>query len=176
MQVKFHTIKNKYPRHFWVLIGALFIDRVGGALIFPFLALYITSKFNVGMTQVGGIFAIHSISSFFGNMVGGALADKFGRRSILIIGLVFSALISLGMGFIEDWDLFYALAFLTGFVSNFGGPAVQAMLADILPADRRPDGFGVLRVSMNLAATIGPPSAGFWLGLVICYCSSLILS
>jgi MFS family permease len=176
MQVKFHTIKNKYPRHFWVLIGALFIDRVGGALIFPFLALYITSKFNVGMTQVGGIFAIHSISSFFGNMVGGALADKFGRRSILIIGLVFSALISLGMGFIEDWDLFYALAFLTGFVSNFGGPAVQAMLADILPADQRPDGFGVLRVSMNLAATIGPPSAGFWLESVTCYCSSLILS
>jgi MFS family permease len=165
MQVKFDKIKNKYPRHFWVLIGALFIDRVGGALIFPFLALYITSKFNVGMTQVGGIFAIHSISSFFGNMVGGALADKFGRRSILIIGLVFSALISLGMGFIEDWDLFYALAFLTGFVSNFGGPAVQAMLADILPADRRPDGFGVLRVSMNLAATIGPAIGGILAGI-----------
>ncbi len=132
---------NEYPRNFWVLIGALFIDRVGGALIFPFLSLYITSKFNVGMTEVGAIFAVHSISSFVGNMVGGALTDKFGRRLMLIVGLIFSAGVSLGMGFVEDWELFYLLAFLTGFVSNFGGPAVQAMLADILPVEQRPDGF-----------------------------------
>jgi MFS family permease len=165
MLVKWRSIKGEYPRHFWILIGSLFIDRLGGALIFPFLALYITKKFDVGMTQVGSIFAIHSLSSFFGNMVGGALADKFGRRSMLIIGLVFSALISLGMGFIEDWELFYLLAFLTGFVSNFGGPAVQAMLADILPVDKRPDGFGVLRVTMNLAATIGPAIGGVLAGI-----------
>jgi MFS family permease len=85
------------------------------------------------MTEVGVLFAVHSISSFVGNMVGGSLADKFGRRSMLIIGLIFCAGGSLGMGFIEDWELFYLLAFFTGFVSNFGGPAVQAMLADILP-------------------------------------------
>ncbi|MDO9545438.1 MAG: MFS transporter [Pelolinea sp.] len=165
MRVKLRSIAGEYPRHFWVLIGALFIDRVGGALIFPFLSLYITNKFGVGMTEVGGIFAIHSISSFFGNMVGGALADKFGRRSMLIIGLIFSALISLGMGLIEDWELFYLLAFLTGFVANFGGPAVQAMLADILPIEKRPDGFGILRVAMNLAATIGPAIGGVLAGI-----------
>ena len=156
---------NEYPRNFWVLIGALFIDRVGGALIFPFLSLYITSKFNVGLTQVGAIFAVHSLSSFVGNMVGGALADKYGRRSMLIIGLVFSAGASLGMGFVEDWELFYLLAFLTGFISNFGGPAVQAMLADILPVEKRPDGFGLLRVTMNLAVTIGPAIGGVLAGI-----------
>jgi len=156
---------KEYPRNFWVLIGALFIDRVGGALIFPFLSLYITSKFNVGLTQVGAIFAVHSISSFVGNMVGGALVDKYGRRSMLIIGLVFSAGASLGMGFVEDWEMFYLLAFLTGFISNFGGPAVQAMLADILPVEKRPDGFGLLRVTMNLAVTIGPAIGGVLAGI-----------
>ena len=165
MLAKMRSKMGEYPRHFWVLIGALFIDRVGGALIFPFLSLYITNKFNVGMTEVGGIFAIHSVSSFFGNMVGGALADKFGRRSMLIIGLIFSALISLGMGFIKDWELFYLLAFLTGFISNFSGPAVQAMLADILPVNKRPDGYGILRVAMNLAVTIGPAIGGILAGI-----------
>jgi len=156
---------KEYPRNFWVLIGALFIDRVGGALIFPFLSLYITSKFNVGLTQVGAIFAVHSISSFVGNMVGGALVDKYGRRSMLIIGLVFSAGASLGMGFVEEWEMFYLLAFLTGLISNFGGPAVQAMLADILPVEKRPDGFGLLRVTMNLAVTIGPAIGGVLAGI-----------
>ena len=117
------------------------------------------------MTEVGAIFAVHSLSSFVGNMVGGALTDKFGRRSMLIVGLIFSAGVSLGMGFVEEWELFYLLAFLTGFVSNFGGPAVQAMLADILPVKQRPDGFGLLRVTMNLAVTIGPAIGGVLAGI-----------
>lgn len=162
---KIRSTVNEYPRNFWILIGALFIDRVGGALIFPFLSLYITSKFNVGMTEVGTIFAVHSISSFVGNMMGGALTDKFGRRSMLIIGLILSAGVSLGMGFIEDWEIFYLLAFFTGFVSNFSSPAVQAMLTDILPVEQRPDGFGLLRVTMNLAVTFGPAIGGILAGI-----------
>jgi len=156
---------QEYPRNFWILVGALFIDRVGGALIFPFLALYITSKFNVGMTEVGVIFAIYSGGAFFGNMIGGALADRFGRKTMLIIGLIFSATVSIMMGIINEWELFYGLAFVTGLLSEFGGPAVQAMIADILPIDKRADGFGILRVVMNLSATIGPAIGGVLAGV-----------
>ena len=46
---------REYPRSFWMMIGVNFIDRLGGSLLFPFFALYITQKFNVGMTQVGVI-------------------------------------------------------------------------------------------------------------------------
>lgn len=165
MLKKLRSTIKEYPRNFWILIGALFIDRVGGALIFPFLSLYITSKFNVGMTEVGAIFAVHSISAFFGNIAGGVLTDKFGRRLMLIVGLVLSALVSLGMGFVEDWEMFYLLAFLTGSVSSIGGPAVQAMLADILPVKQRPDGFGILRIAVNLAVTIGPAVGGILAGI-----------
>jgi len=145
-------------------MGALFIDRIGGALIFPFLSLYVTAKFGVGMTEVGSMFAVHSLSSFFGNMFGGALADKYGRKTMLIIGLIISAGISLGMGFIQTWELFYLLAFLTGFVANIGSPAAHAMVADILPPEKRPDGFGIWRVAVNLAVTIGPALGGLMAG------------
>lgn len=165
MLKKLRETYHDYPKNFWILIGALFIDRVGGALIFPFLALYITSKFNVGMTEVGIIFAIHSGAAFLGNIVGGAFADKFGRKKMLLIGLIFSAATSLLMGFVKEWEVFYGLAFVTGLLSNFGGPAVQAMLADILPAEKRPDGFGILRVVMNLSVTIGPAIGGVLAGV-----------
>lgn len=156
---------QEYPKNFWILVGALFIDRVGGALIYPFLALYITSKFNVGMTEVGTIFAIHSGGAFLGNMAGGAFADKFGRKTMLIIGLVFSATITILMGLIDEWELFYGLAFVTGLLSEFGGPAVQAMIADILPVEKRTDGFGILRVMINLSVTIGPAIGGVLAGI-----------
>lgn len=159
-------------------MGALFIDRVGGALIFPFLSLYVTAKFGVGMTEVGAMFAVHSLSSFFGNMFGGALADKYGRKTMLIIGLIISAGISLGMGFIQTWELFYLLAFLTGFVANIGGPAAHAMVADILPPEKRPDGFGIWRVAVNLAVTIGPALGGLMAGYsyMLLFISDFIVS
>ncbi len=73
-----------YPLTFRVLVAGTFIDRIGGALIFPFLSLYVAQRFNVGMVEVGLLFGIWSVSSLTGSMIGGALADKFGRRIILI--------------------------------------------------------------------------------------------
>lgn len=164
----FADLKNtfrEYPRNFWVLIGALFIDRVGGSLVFPFLALYITSKFNVGMTEVGQIFAIYFGGAFFGNAIGGAFADKFGRRTMLIIGLVLSAASTILMGLVDNWDVFDQVVLLAGLLSEFGGPAVHAMIADILPIEKRAEGFGFLRVAANLSVTIGPAIGGLLAGI-----------
>jgi MFS family permease len=159
------NIYEEYPSKFWVLIGVYFIDRVGGALIYPFLSLYITGKFGVGMTQVGVMLAIHSVSAFIGNLLGGALADRFGRKSMLIVGLVSSASVSLSMGLVQDWKIFYLLVSLTGFLSHIGDPAASAMMADILPVEKRTDGYGVLRVAVNLAVTIGPAIGGLMAGV-----------
>lgn len=151
---------HEYPKTFWTLIGALFIDRVGGALIFPFLSLYITSKFGVGMAEVGTLFAIISVSSFFGSMLGGALTDKFGRRKLMIFGLIASAISTLVLGLANDIRIIFIGATFVGLLSDIGHPATQAMVADILPGPKRLEGFGVLRVVANLAATIGPAVGG----------------
>ena len=90
----FQSTYREYPKQFWVLIFGTFIDRLGGALLFPFFTLYLTSKFGIGMTQVGFIFGMFAISSFFGSMIGGALTDRIGRKSMLLFGLVMSALSS----------------------------------------------------------------------------------
>ncbi len=50
---KISKLYHEYPQTFWVVIAITFIDRLGGSLLFPFFALYITSKFHVGMTDIG---------------------------------------------------------------------------------------------------------------------------
>ncbi len=151
---------REYPNKYWILVVATFIDRLGGTLIFPFFALYITKQFNVGMTEAGVLFAIFSISGLGGNMVGGALADKFGRRGMVLFGLVFSALSSVSMGLVTKLSVFYSLAVVVGLLSDVAGPARQAMVADLLPEEKRTEGFGVMRVSANLAWIIGPTIGG----------------
>ncbi len=155
------AIYHEYPKQFWVVVGASFVDHLGGALLFTFFSLYVTKHFGVGMTEVGILFAIFSISEFFGSMFGGALTDQIGRKSVIIIGLVVSALTSLGMGLVDKLELFYVLAVVTGLFADMAGPAHQAMLTDLLPEDKRADGFGIMRVVMNLSVVIGPAIGGF---------------
>jgi len=158
---RLQKIYREYPSQFWTIVGVSFIDRIGGTLLFPFFALYITQKFQVGMTQAGVILGVFSVFGLVGNVIGGALTDKFGRRSLILFGLVFSALSTLTLGLVNSLTLLYPLAVLIGLLSDIAGPAHQAMLADILPEKQRQDGFGILRVVANLAWIIGPSIGGF---------------
>jgi MFS family permease len=152
---------NDYPRTFWTLMGVSFIDHLGGALLFPFFALYITSRFNVGMTEVGILFALFSISSFIGSALGGAMSDRLGRRGMLIFSLVSTSISSVLMGLVNSLAVFYMFALLVGIFTDVGGPARMAMMADLLPEEKRVSGFGVFRVVFNVAAAIGPAIGGF---------------
>jgi len=161
MLTKFKNSYKDYPNAFKVLVFASFIDMLGGFLLYPFFALYITNRFGVDMIQVGFLFAVFAVGSIFGGMIGGALADKYGRRAMLLIGLVVSGVGSIFMGLADDLNVFFILAATLGIFFNFGGPARQAMVVDLLPDEKQAEGFGILRIAMNLAATAGPILGGF---------------
>jgi MFS family permease len=152
---------KEYPKSFKVLTLATFIDQLGTFLLYPFFALYITQKFSVGMTEVGFLFSIFSAGNIIGGVLGGALADKYGRRAIILFGLIVSGFGSIIMGLINDLYLFFIIAAVLGLMGSLGGPARQAMVVDLLPKEIQTDGFGVLRVAYNLSATIGPIFGGF---------------
>lgn len=154
-------IYREYPKAFWMLVVVTFIDRLGGALLFPFFALYITGRFNVGMTEVGLLFALFAVSSFGGSMLGGALTDRLGRKGVLIFSLLSTSLSSVIMGLVDSLQSFFVLALLVGLFTDTGGPAFQAMVADLLPEEQRTQGYGILRVVLNLSVAIGPAIGGF---------------
>ncbi|MHB8777246.1 MAG: MDR family MFS transporter [Anaerolineales bacterium] len=160
----FNNLRNTYrqfPRTFWVVAGTHFIDVIGNTLLMPFFALYVTQKFNVGMTQAGILLATNSVAGMIGSTIGGAMADRFGRRGIILFGLVVSALSGLSLGFVNKFYLFYGLSVFVGLMGSAAHPAHQAMIADILPAEKRSEGFGMMRVISNFAWIIGPTIGGF---------------
>jgi MFS family permease len=161
MFAKIKLTAHDYPKTFWVLTLATFIDMLGSFLLYPFYSLYVTKHFGVGMPQVGVLFSIFSAGNIIGGMIGGALADKYGRRAMVIFGLVVSGIGSISMGLINDLYVFYIIAGILGLVGNMGGPARQAMVADLLPQEKQAEGFGILRVAFNLSATVGPILGGF---------------
>lgn len=158
---RLRSLYADYPRQFWILLASSFIDHIGGALIYPFLTLYVTRRFDVGMTEVGLVFGLFAVSSVVGSTIGGAMTDRLGRKGMLIFGLVGSASATLAMGLANSLVLFLLSTLLVGLLAHSGGPAQQAMVADLLPAHQRAQGFGILRVVANLAVAIGPAIGGF---------------
>src|SRR5512139_1456426 len=96
---KARRVYNEYPPAFWTYNIIVFIDRLGGFMLYPFFALYLTQKFDIGMSTVGIIFAIFSVTGMIGSALGGAVADRMGRRIVIVASLLLSSLSALGMGF-----------------------------------------------------------------------------
>ena len=158
--VKTKEIYNAYPPAFWIYNIIVFIDRLGGFMLYPFFALYLTQKFNLGMSTVGILFAVFSISHIVGSALGGALTDRMGRRSVIIASLLLSSLSALGMGLAPTINIFIAVIILVGTLSSIGHPAHEAVVADLLPQEKRAEGYGIIRVVFNIAVIIAPPIAG----------------
>ncbi len=151
---------NEYPRAFWTYNVIVFIDLLGGFMLYPFFALYLTQKFDINMATVGILFAIFSITGFVGSALGGALTDRMGRKGVIIGSLILSSVSALGMGFAPSIGWFVAVTVIVGTMSSIGGPAREAVVADLLPEEKRAQGYGINRVVFNLAVIIAPPIAG----------------
>ncbi len=143
------------------MVGVHFIDKIGGTILFPFFALYITRSFGVGMTEAGILLGLLSLAGMVGSVIGGALTDRLGRRKLILFGLVASALSSLTLGSVTRFAWLFPVSALVGLFSEVGGPAHAAMIADILPKHQRQEGFGILRVVGNMAWLVGPTVGGF---------------
>ena len=157
---RIHNIYGEYPRQFWILVLGMFIDTLGRTILNPFLLLYVTKKFDVGMTEVGMLFGLMSVANAVGRMLGGALTDRLGRKGMVIFGLVISGLSSLAMGLVGTFEMFFAVVLFVGLVASIGGPAHGAMIADLLPEEKRTGGFGIFRVVTNLSWICGPVIGG----------------
>lgn len=150
-----------FPRAFWLLMTGTFVDRLGTNLVIPFLAIYVVQRFHTSFTQVGVIYTIFAISSALGNFLAGALADRFGRRLTLILGLALAGTARAALGLAGDMTGVYTAAVFAGLFGAIGWPAQLAMTADLLGPERRASGFGVQRVVINSTFALGPMAGAF---------------
>ncbi len=157
------TIRS-YRREFWILFGATLINATGSAFIIPFLTLYMRQRFDISMTLVGGILAAMAAVGVVSGLLVGILADRFGRKNLVVYGLGLAALVSLGMGLAVSPLMLAVLAVIYSFLyPTFGpnSPALQAMVADLTTPEQRAHAYSLMRLVANLGIAIGPAIAGF---------------
>ena len=142
-----------FSRVFWILwVGAL-INRLGG-FVLPLLALYLTGERGLPVEQVGLIVALLGAGSLAAGPTGGFLADRFGRRRTLILGLVAGALAMIHLAFARTPAHLAVATFLLGLVGDLYRPAVSAAIADLVPPEDRVRAYGLLYWAINLGFAV----------------------
>jgi MFS family permease len=142
-------------RNIWIRFIGESINSIAFMMLMPFFALYLSEKVE-SLFLVGIVMAVSPIAAVFGSMIGGRLADIYGRKPIMIISMVGNGIVMLG--FIK-FDTFLAFLILSAFFGLFNSlfhPAASAMVADVTPPNKRTEAFGVLRMGHNIGAAIGP--------------------
>jgi multidrug resistance protein len=134
------------------------VDLVGFGIILPLLPFY-AARFGASGATVGLLVTVYSVVQFFMAPLWGRLSDRFGRRPILLLGLVGSAVSYL----VFAWAGSVAALFLSRILAGVGGstvPVAEAYIADVTPPERRAGNMGLIGAAFGLGFTIGPALGG----------------
>jgi len=143
---------------FGILFFTVFVDLIGFGIVLPLLPIY-ADQIGASGTQIGFLVVSYSIAQLFFAPIWGRLSDRFGRRRILIIGLVGSAASYLVFAFAGS----IAILLLSRILAGVGGANIsvaQAYVADVTSPEERSGKLGILGSAFALGFVFGPALGG----------------
>ncbi|WP_343317628.1 MFS transporter [Arthrobacter sp. TMP15] len=128
--------------------------------------LFATAALGAGPEVAGISLAVFAIGTGVALTFSGKLADTWGRKPMILSGLVVNGIAMCVLGFTGEVFWFFVISAIAGLGSGLMGPAQQASVGDVIGNDR--SGGKVLatfQMSSDLGAIIGPIAAGFLVDL-----------
>ena len=146
------------PPAAWVLFAGTVVNRFG-SFVLIFLVLYLTKK-GYSAPQAGLAMSIYGIGAFAASWIGGALADRIGRKQTIALSMFLAAATMLALSQAEALVPLLALAGAAGFTAELYRPASSALLTDLTKPGERVSAFALYRLAINLGFAVGPAVGG----------------
>ena len=143
-----------------IIFVTVFIDLIGFGMVIPILPYYAnTAPFNATPLEIGFLVATYSLMQFFFSPVLGRLSDRYGRRPILFISLLGSAVGYFVIGFANTLLLVF-LGRIIGGITGGNISTAQAYIADVTSKENRAKGMGLFGAAFGLGFIFGPAMTG----------------
>ncbi|WP_088070151.1 MDR family MFS transporter [Gottfriedia luciferensis] len=153
-----------YPQNIRVRLVTSFFNRAVSSAVMPFMALFFAQEMN---KVWAGIFLVLTVFiSFFVNLIGGYLSDRYPRKSMLVVTSSISALMFLTMTISllpeENIIWLFSFAYVVFIVSSsLGRPAMNAIIIDSTTPENRKLVYSIDYWLVNLSMAIGAALGGF---------------
>ena len=158
------TSRPSRPLFIYVAAGSIFAALAARAFITP-LRIH---ELGGDKVQVGLLFSVFTITAAGLSLPAGFLADRFGRRSLILFAILTGGVAQLGMAAATSVGPWYLWQLLGGLGMGASQAALFAALADAAPGRRLGRAMGWLTFSMQVGFLIGPALTGLslqWLNL-----------
>jgi len=152
-------------------IGIIFltvlIDLIGFGIVIPVLPLY-AEKLGATAWQIGLLVGVYSFAQFIFSPIWGKISDRVGRRPVLIVSVIGTAIGFFLMGAAPTLGpaigfavlpLLFAARILDG-ISGGNISTAQAYIADITAPEERSKSMGMIGAAFGLGFMIGPAIGG----------------
>lgn len=158
---RLRTTFSIFPSQFWLVAFGVLISSSGSGLIWPFQLIYVSAVLEKPIVTVASLISISSATGLLVSILGGAIADRFGRKPIMVVAQAAHAVAYLVMSQATTYIGFLIPMAIMGASMPFYAVGSDAMLADLVPPERRNHAYSILRMINNAGVAIGPAIGGF---------------
>ncbi len=140
-----------------ILLFGVLLAHLGTYMIIPLMPIFLKLDKGMSVAQIGLILAVSPFTFQAGSLLGGWLADRFGRRAIIAIGAWLNAIAISGFAYFDTLWLFLCMGLLSGVGVGLNAPSTKAAIATLAATEGTTTTAFSLR---GIAANVGIATAG----------------
>jgi multidrug resistance protein len=147
------------PRPLHILGMLLLLDFVSTfafTFVEPQMVFYLYDELGWSTIRFGLVVGVYGLAMVFGQTVLGQASDRFGRKPIIVVGLLLNTTLYFGIATVTAFPLMLLVCAVAGLGAALISPALSAFYLDITPEQHRSRVVGIKESSLSLGGVAGP--------------------
>lgn len=147
------------PREIYVIFIARIVNAMGG-FVMPLMTIILTQSIGLSKEMAGLYLSIAGIIRLPASLLGGKLADSFGRKKVIVFFDGLGIVLYLAAGWMHPSMAMVYVVILAGAAMTAAGPAHDSLIADLTTPANRSGAYALSYMGWNIGFAVGPVMGG----------------
>src|SRR3954452_22943130 len=153
------------PREGRLMLSVVVVQFLGTGLVLPFLVVYLHEIRGFSLSEVGLLIGLGPLLGFLVVGPGGTIIDRYGARVVMLAAMAMEVLADVALTFASTLPIAMVAVALQGAAFGVEWPAVQSMIASVVPSGLRQRYFGLNFTLLNLGIGLGGIVGGLFVDI-----------
>ena len=143
-----------------------FLKSSAQSMIGTMLPIFLNNELKTTITSIGLFFTISNIVNIIVQVPGGLLADRYGRKKLIILFLLPVPLLYGLWGILDKWYAYLLIYVVSKGLLGMTGAASLAIVSEVFPREKKGFAFGLSMAGARLGSAAGPLLGGYLYGSI----------
>ena len=144
-------------RNLLLLLAAVQFTQIMDFMVMMPLGPQLMRQLAISPQQFGSLISSFALTAGMVGLASAPFIDRFDRRHLLLFVYAGFTIGTLACGFSKTWEMLLVSRSICGAFGGVGGATIMAIVSDVVPAERRARGMGIIMTAFSVAAALGVP-------------------